>query len=114
MEDKRRDILQKIAQRAEIMVQGSFSQTFRTCKTPNCRCQRGEKHGPHTYLTFRTPQGRSTSLYVPQAQIPDFRQAVEAWNEFWDLAKELAHENRQRLAQRRPGRPRRSADARKA
>lgn len=103
----------ELVQLAESMVQGSFSQTFRTCGTPGCRCHRGEKHGPHTYLTFRTPKGRYTSLYVPQSELARFQEAVGAWNRFKELAAELARENRELLAQGRPKRPRRADKARK-
>lgn len=112
-ETTQRKHLEELVQLAEIMVQGSFSRTYRTCGTPGCRCHRGEKHGPHTYLTFRTPKGRYTSLYVPQSEHARFREAVSAWSRFKELAAELAQENRERLAQSRPTRDRRSANARK-
>jgi len=46
------------------MLQGSLAETTRTCGTPGCRCHRGERHGPHTYLSFKTPEGRSIVEFV--------------------------------------------------
>jgi len=103
--------LQELVKLADVMVQGSISETYRTCGSTGCRCHRGEEHGPHFYLTFRTPKGASTSLYVPESELVKFRRAVEAWNRFRELARELGEENRRRLAASRPRRGGSSADA---
>jgi len=76
------------------MLQGSLSETTRTCGRAGCRCQRGERHGPHTYLSFKTPEGRSSSVYVPAAHVDEARAGTEAWKRFWELAVELAAHNR--------------------
>jgi hypothetical protein len=34
------------------MIMGSFYQVMKTCTQPNCRCQRGEKHGPFPALSW--------------------------------------------------------------
>ncbi len=94
------------------MIQGSFSRSYRTCGHSGCRCQRGEKHGPHTYLTFRGPEGKTRSIYVPAAELEAFEQAVAAWDRFKQLAAELAIENRERMRSQRTGSARRRADAR--
>ena len=76
------------------MLQGSLSATTRTCGRPGCRCQQGQRHGPHTYLTFKTPEGRSSAVYVPAAGVREAQAGVEAWKRFWGLAGELAALNR--------------------
>jgi len=87
-------LLRRLGREAERMIQGSLSRTTRTCGRPGCRCQRGERHGPHTYLTFKTPQGRSSSVYVPAAAVAEARRGVAAWAKFWELAVQLASANR--------------------
>jgi hypothetical protein len=84
----------RLLRAAERMVQGSLSDTTRTCGRPGCRCHLGERHGPHTYLTFKTPEGRSSSVYVPAAARDEARQGVAAWTEFWRMAVQLAAHNR--------------------
>ena len=96
------------------MIQGSFSRTYRTCGRPGCRCQRGEKHGPHTYLTFRGPEGKTRSLYVPEVELGAFEEATAAWDRFKRVATELALENRERMRSQRKVSKGRRADARKA
>lgn len=86
--------MQQLTRLAEIMIQGSLSETTRTCGRQGCRCQRGERHGPHTYLTFRTPEGRSSSCYVSPAERPRVVKGIAAWQRFWKIATKLAAHNR--------------------
>lgn len=113
MRPRRVTLLRRLVQAAEAMLQGSFSQTTRTCGNPTCRCHRGQRHGPHTYLTFKTSEGRSSAVYVPAECLPDAQTGVAAWNDFWELAVALAAENRERAVARwRAGRwPRRRGAA---
>ena len=108
-------MLDRLLQAAQVMLQGSLSQTTRTCGRPTCRCHRGERHGPHTYLTFRTPDGRSSSVYVPPSELPRFRQGVGAWDRFWKVATQLAQRNREEIVRGRRSRAhRRTTHARGA
>ena len=92
---RRKALIRQLYREAERMLQGSLSQTTRTCGREGCRCQRGERHGPHTYLTFKTVDGRSSAVYVSSAAVAEAQQGVAAWKRFWELAAELAADNRQ-------------------
>jgi hypothetical protein len=111
--DRRSRLIEKLTRLAETMLQGSLSQTTRTCGKPSCRCHGGERHGPHTYLTFRNDKGHSSGVYVPATELKRFRQGVADWKRFWELATELSQLNREQLVRERQARRRRS-DARKA
>lgn len=93
--------MRELLRSAEVMVQGTLSHTTRTCGRPSCRCHRGDRHGPHTYLSFRTPEGRSSSLYVPPEELPRFEAGVAAWKRFRELAQALARDNREALGKGR-------------
>ncbi len=111
MKLRREALIPQLVQAAGSMLQGSLSETTRTCGRPGCRCQRGERHGPHTYLTFKTPAGRSTALYVPAARVREARAGITAWQRFWRLAVAVAARNREQAGARwrasRPDRRRR-------
>jgi hypothetical protein len=92
---ERDQLLHDLLEAAQHMLQGSLSQTTRTCGTPGCRCHRGQRHGPHTYLTFRTPEGRSSGVYVAAHAVEEARQGVAAWGRFRQLAAQIARDNRQ-------------------
>jgi len=99
--------LRRLVREAASMLQGSLSATTRTCGNPGCHCQQGARHGPHTYLTFKTPEGRSSAVYVPVARVAEAQAGVEAWKRFWAVAGALAADNRARAGARwRRGRPR--------
>ena len=100
MSENRERLLRELMKAAEGMLQGSISETTRTCGNPNCRCHKGFPHGPHTYLTFKTPAGRSSAVYVPVAAREEAQAGVAAWRRFRDLGTRLALDNRRRAVQR--------------
>lgn len=111
---RRQSLVRQLGRAADTMLQGSLSVTTRTCGRPACRCHRGQRHGPHTYLTFRTPEGRSSALYVPAAELERFQQGVAAWDQVWAVATQLAQLNREQIVRARRARARRGRDARPA
>ncbi|MBW1688733.1 MAG: hypothetical protein JRS35_27190 [Deltaproteobacteria bacterium] len=114
MKAEHSQLLEQLANTAQTMLQGSLSETTRTCGRPSCRCHRGHRHGPHTYLTFRTPKGRSSAVYVPVAERERFRHGVADWKRFWELASQLAELNREQIVAERKAARRRGNHARKA
>jgi hypothetical protein len=99
MSINRAKLLQNLLQEAERMLQGTVSETHRTCGNPRCHCHRGQLHGPHTYLTFKKPGGNSSGVYVPVAARAQVQAGCEAWKRFWQAAVELAADNRARAVQ---------------
>ena len=60
--------LQEITELAPQALLGSLSETYRRCGNRKCRCHAGgSKHGPHLYLSYRGPAGKTTGYYVPEA-----------------------------------------------
>src|SRR3990170_5934867 len=109
-------LLRRIERLAPQILFGTLSDTYRTCGRAGCHCHQGEKHGPHLYVSFRGPEGRTQGYYVPQALATPMRAGVAAWQELQEGLRALAEVNRQRLwASRRPpteaGRPPRRGDA---
>jgi len=94
-----KSLFPKLQRLATTAVQGGLSETTRTCGNPNCACHRepARRHGPHLYLTFRTPDGRSSALYVPRDHETTVRKAVESWAQLWETIVEISHRNREAL-----------------
>jgi uncharacterized protein DUF6788 len=95
---KQEQLVKRLLQATEQMVQGGLSQTSRRCGNPNCICQRDPKrlHGPHLYITYRM-DGKSRSLYVPPEHAKTARRAQQAWAAFWKIGCSLAALNREQL-----------------
>ncbi len=89
---------------------GSASETYRTCGNKNCRCHgEGPKHGPHMYVSYKGEHGRTTGYYVPVALHQRVRAGLDAWKQFHELAKQLAHINREIMDAERSKKTRRKA-----
>ena len=97
----------RILQFLDLAVQGGLSETRRTCGNQKCRCHTdlAKRHGPHLYLTFRTPDDRSSGLYVPRDHEKRVRQAVQAWTKLWEALVAYAALNREELRRQMRRRP---------
>jgi hypothetical protein len=93
----RTDLLREVARLSRRILFGTLSETYRTCGSEGCRCHRGEKHGPHLYVSFRGREGKTTGFYVPKALEDEMREGAQAWGRLEEVLRELAERNRQRL-----------------
>jgi hypothetical protein len=96
---QRKRLIRSLVNNAEIMIQAGISRTNRTCGKPSCACHVdvSRRHGPNSYLTFRSAEGKSSGLYVPPEHLEEAVVAKKAWDEFWDAATALAASNREEL-----------------
>src|SRR5712691_900360 len=92
-----RALLGRLQALAPHLIFGTLSETYRTCGRPGCRCQQGRKHGPHLYVSFRGPDGRTAGYYVPQALATAVRAGVDAWQEAQSVLRTLAELQREEL-----------------
>ena len=90
-------LLRQITGLARRALFGSLSETYRTCGRPGCRCHRGQKHGPHLYVSFRGADGTTTGYYVPQPLAESMRAGMAAWQDLQEKLRQLAELNRQHL-----------------
>lgn len=94
---RRQELLDEIAQLADVAVFGTLSETYRTCGTPGCRCKgAGPKHGPHLYVSYRGEAGKTTGYYVPKAAQKRVRDGVAAWQRLQERLRQLADLNKER------------------
>jgi hypothetical protein len=99
IEQHREELLREIEQLARRALVGTLSETYRTCGTPGCRCHHGgPKHGPHLYVSYRGPKGKTTGYYVPKSIHEDVRAGIDAWTQLQDRLRQIAQFNRERLA----------------
>ena len=98
LEPRRQEMLREIEQLARRALVGTVSETYRTCGTPGCRCHHGgPKHGPHLYVSYRGPKGKTTGYYVPKSIHDDVRAGIQAWAQLQDRLRRIAQFNRERL-----------------
>jgi hypothetical protein len=86
----------------ERTLRGSLLREGRRCSSERCRCHRGESHGPYTYLAVYV-DGRSRTLYVPQALAEVTESHVQSTERNDALLSEIALINLELLRRRALG-----------
>lgn len=71
----------------------------RRCSSEGCRCRRGELHGPYSYLAVYA-DGRTRTVYVPQALASVCEAHVEFTHRNEDLLGEISQINLELLRRR--------------
>ena len=59
------------------------------CGNPRCRCATGEKH-PSWRLTYKDPDQKTVTVYVPVGMLEEVRQWVENYHALKKLASEIS------------------------
>jgi hypothetical protein len=69
------------------LIMGSYYQVYKTCTQPNCKCQRGEKHGPFPALSW-SADGKRKMVMVKAADAASVQQKANAYRTYQkNLAK---------------------------
>jgi hypothetical protein len=63
------------------MVRGCYYQVYKTCTQPNCRCQKGHKHGPFPALSWSV-DGKQRMVMVKAADVPLVERKATAYREY--------------------------------
>ena len=75
-----------------VTLRGALHSDLRQCSNERCRCRSGELHGPYTYLSVYG-DGRSRTVYVPQALAEIASGHVEATRRGEALMLEISRVN---------------------
>lgn len=92
LEREKKELIGKVAQLSQTMLQGSKSLTYRTCGKKGCRCRQGRKHGPDLFITWKEG-GKTRAYYVAKGREEQALERLGAWREFQELAKRIAQIN---------------------
>jgi hypothetical protein len=97
---RKKRVLLKQIQGCSGMLQGSLVTLYRKCGRKGCRCERGEKHGPAYYLSFKEG-GVTQMIYIPASRLEEVKKAREAFGRYWELGVELSRLNLEEMGLRR-------------
>jgi hypothetical protein len=86
----------------ERTLRGVLLHEGRRCSSEGCRCRRGELHGPYSYLAVYA-DGRSRTIYVPQALEEAAAAHVEVTQRNEALLAEISQINLELLKRRAMG-----------
>lgn len=82
------------------MLQGSLVTLYRRCGKKGCRCERGEKHGPAYYLSYKEA-GVTQMVYIPKSKLNDVKKSMKAFRRYWELGVKLSRLNLEQMELRR-------------
>ncbi len=95
---KRQVLLERLAA-LPLLVHGSYLERFSSCSRPNCRCHKGKRHGPRSYLVVYEGK-KQRQVYVPQAQRDLIREGISQHEELRAIVKEITRINVQLMRAR--------------
>jgi Family of unknown function (DUF6788) len=102
----RREGLLKLLPPLREVLRGSLTERFLTCGKPDCRCARGERHGPIWYLSVSLDQSHRAGTTVPSQQIAEVRRGIQSYHRVKEHLEKISDINRELL--RRAKDPQRS------
>ncbi len=82
-----------------LTLRGALHSDLRQCSSERCRCRSGELHGPYSYLSVYG-EGRSRTVYVPQALAELAAEHVQATRQGEALMAEISQINLELLRRR--------------
>lgn len=93
---RREGLTKQLPPLAEIL-RGSLMQRFLTCGNPDCKCARGERHGPIWYLSVTLDQSHRTGATVPAEQVEQVRRWIENYHRIKEHLEKISDINRELL-----------------
>jgi len=63
------------------LIVGSIYETYRTCSYPNCRCHKGQKHGPFPSISYSI-SGKHKSRPIRKDDLPGVTTKTAAYKKF--------------------------------
>lgn len=81
LKNKREGLEQKLLGFRQKMARGTLIKMFTSCKTKNCKCQKGERHGPFLYVNA-VVKGKSIHKYVGKQTDQKLVNSIKKYKEF--------------------------------
>ncbi len=100
----RREGLTKLLPPLRDILRGSLTERYLTCSKPDCKCARGERHGPVWYLSVSLDQSHRKGTTVPSPQVARVRRGIESYPRVKEYLEKISEINRE-LLRRAKGSP---------
>jgi len=97
----RRQGLTKLLPPLSEILRGTLMERYLTCGNPNCKCARGERHGPVWYLSVTLDQAHRTGCTVPSDQVAQVQQWIENYRQAKESLEKISDINRELVLRRK-------------
>jgi len=102
---KRREGLSKLVPPLSEVLRGSLMERYLTCGKPDCKCARGERHGPVWYLSVTLDQSHRSGSTVPADQVEQVRRWIGNYHQVKEQMEKISDINRELLRRQKRRRP---------
>ena len=102
---KRREGLSKLVPPLSEVLRGSLMERYLTCGNPECKCARGERHGPVWYLSVTLDQSHRSGSTVPADQVEQVRRWIGNYHQVKEQIEKISDINRELLRWQKRRRP---------
>ena len=96
LQQRRQGLTQLLPPLSEVL-RGSLMERYLTCGNPDCKCARGERHGPVWYLSVTLDQSRRLGSTVHADQVAQVRQWIANYHRVKDHLEKISDINRELL-----------------
>ncbi|MGH9631157.1 MAG: DUF6788 family protein [Bryobacteraceae bacterium] len=96
LRQRRAGLTKQLPPLAEVL-RGSLMERYLTCGNPDCKCARGERHGPVWYLSVTLDQSHRAGATVPADQVEQVRRWIENYHRVKEHLEKISDINRELL-----------------
>ena len=100
LQQRRRGLVKTLPPLDETL-RGSLLERYVTCGNRNCKCARGERHGPAWYLSVTLGVGETSSSVVTSDQVGRVRRWIDNHQQVKDSLDRISAINRELLRRER-------------
>ena len=91
LKTKRDELLNELSTLTQIL-HGSWVERYSVCSRENCKCKRGQKHGPRRYLVINE-KGKQKQKYIPNLQVDAVKEGIQEYKRMQEIIMEITQIN---------------------
>ena len=99
--ERRQKLADQLAQLGPVL-RATLIQRFTQCGKGGCKCMRGEKHGPASYLAVSYAKGKTRQVYVPKDLRPVAATWVHNYHQAMTMLEEMSSINLELIRRKEP------------
>ncbi len=85
------------------MLHGSWVERYSVCSIKNCKCHKGDRHGPRYYLVINE-NGRQRQKYIPNSMVESAQKGVQEYQKITMIINKITSINLKLIKEREYGR----------
>lgn len=78
-------------------IRGTLLLRYMTCGNKNCKCHKGEKHGPYHYLTVNYPKGKTKCVKIADQDVKKVKKWLKNHKKIKSILEKISNHNLETL-----------------